>query len=84
MNHSNFKNLPADKQFRAWKRLGVRIAVRKTPVFYFVLYQVAGFYIEAKFLRGSDDLLTFDSFLTTDPLEPYLNLIDISDIFDIN
>lgn len=82
MKHSKFIDLAADKQFRAWKKLGVRVAVRKTPVFYYVLYQVAGFYIEAKYLRGSDDLLTFFSFSSTKPLTPYLKQIDISDIFD--
>lgn len=82
MKHSKFVDLPADKQFRAWKKLGVRISVRKTPVFYYVLYQVAGFYIEAKFLRGSDDLLTFRSFTSTTQLGPYLKQIDISGIFE--
>ena len=80
MKHSKFLDLAADKQFRAWKKLGVRVAVRKTPVFYYVLYQVAGFYIEAKFLRGSDDLLTFDSFTSTTRLNPYLKQIDISEL----
>ena len=82
MKHSKFIDLTADKQFKAWKKLGVRVAVRKTPVFYFVLYQVADFYIEAKFLRGSDELLTFNSFTSTTPLTPYLKKIDISGIFD--
>lgn len=81
MKHSKFLDLNANKQFRAWKKLGVRIAVRKTPIFYYILYQVAGFYIEAKLLRGSDDLLTFRSFTSTTQLSPYLKQIDISDIF---
>jgi hypothetical protein len=82
MKYSKFLDLTAERQFRAWKKLGVRIAVRKTPVFYYVLYQVAGFYIEAKFLRGTDDLITFDSFTSIARLNPYLKQIDISDIFD--
>lgn len=82
MNHLKFLDLSVDKQFRAWKKLGVRIAIRKTPIFYYVLYQVAGFYIEAKFLRGTDDVISFHSFSTTTLLDLYLEQIDISDIFD--
>jgi len=81
MKHTKFIDLAADKQFRAWKKLGVRVAVRKTPVFYYVLYQIADFYIEAKFLRGTDDLLTFQSFTSTRQLNPYLKQIDISELF---
>ena len=83
MKHSIFLHLPVEKKFKAWKRFGVRIAVRKTPIFYYVLYQVAGFYIEAKFLRGTDEVLSFHSFLSTKLLDLYLVEIDISDIFDL-
>ena len=83
MKHSKFLELSVDRQFNAWKKLGTRIAVRKTPIFYHVLYQVAGFYIDAKFLRGSDDVLSFYSFTSTDLLAPYLNQIDISDLLDL-
>jgi len=82
MKHSAFLELTVEHQLRIWKKIGVRVAVRKTSIFYHVLYQVAGFYIDAKFFRGSDEVLSIHSFSSLGPLAPFLKEIDISDILE--
>jgi hypothetical protein len=82
MKHTEYLDLPANRQSLVLKKMGVRISVRKTPVFYFILYQVGSFYIEVKCLRGTDDPITTSSFSSTTALNPYIKNIDISGIFD--
>lgn len=58
------------------------IAEREEEPYWILLYQVDGFYVELYYDLKSRDLCGFHPFICTGQLEPYLNQIDLSGLFD--
>lgn len=80
MKHIEFLALSPEAQGLMLRQYGVRVAVKKTPVFYYVLYQLDSFYVESKFLRGTDDPVSTYSFASTLGLEPYLKKVSLDEL----
>ena len=80
MKHVEFLALSPEAQGLMLRKYGIRVAVKKTPVFYYVLYQLDSFYVESKFLRGSDEPVSTYSFASTLGLEPYLKKISLEEL----
>jgi hypothetical protein len=75
-----FKTLSDFEQAEAvWN--GTFIAHREDGFFRVLLYQIDSFYVEVYYHKTANVILRFRSFTTTRLLEPYLEKINISDIF---
>ena len=46
----------------------------------FQLYQIEGFYVEVKYNREENKIAGLKSFISIEPLEPYLRKIKLDDI----
>ncbi len=80
MKHVEFLALSPEAQGIMLRKYGIRVAVKKTSVFYYVLYQIDNFYVESKFLRGSDEPISTYSFASTLGLEPYLKRVSLDEL----
>lgn len=75
-----FKSLSDFEQAEAvWN--GTLLAHREDGFFRILLYQVDSFYVEVYYHKAANVLSSFRPFTTTKLLEPYLQDINIEDIF---
>ncbi len=74
-----FNALNELEQTEALKEHGVELSNRKEGEYSVTLYQIDSFYVE---VYSHNFNRRYRSFLSTDPLEPYMNTIDISGLFD--
>ena len=77
MNLHHFNALNQEKQRRLVLQKGVYLTGRRTRDFTVLLFDVDGFYIEVYFYTATNTVFLIKSFEHTDPLQPYLNSIDI-------
>ena len=75
-----FNALDESEQTEALKEYGVELSTRKEGEYSVTLYQIDTFYVEV-YSHNLDR--RYRSFLSTNPLEPYMNSIDISGLFDM-
>ncbi len=54
---------------------------REEGIFNILLYTMDNFYVEVFFRKGSNKVSWLNTFASTDNLEPYLEMIDISDLW---
>lgn len=66
-----------EKAHVIWE-IGVHLATRFTVLYTIALYQIESFYIEVFFDQQEHKIIKMKSFLSTEPLTPYLKKIDLS------
>jgi hypothetical protein len=76
-----FKSLNRKQKKIVVLRTGIFLSEKNYRFFRTMLYQVDGFYVEIFFTRMSKDAFWFRSFDSTNNLQPYLQQIDISFLF---
>lgn len=76
-----FKNLTKNQKRTTVLRHGAFLSEKSYGLFRTMLYQLDGFYVEVYFTRFSKEALWFRSFDSTKNLQPYLQQIDISSLF---
>jgi len=70
------------EQAKALRDHGVEIAKRTEGKYAVTLYQIDSFYVEVYHLVEHNMDKRYRSFLSTNPLELYMNSIDISGLLD--
>lgn len=63
-----------------WNR-GTHIATRDDHVYQYLLYQLDGFYVEVLYHIEMESLFRLKTFVDTDQLAPYLEMIDIGELY---
>jgi hypothetical protein len=76
-----FKSLNRKQMKLVVLRTGIFLSEKNYGLFRTMLYQVDGFYVEIFFTKFSKDAIWFRSFDSTKNLQPYLQQIDISALF---
>jgi hypothetical protein len=76
-----FKSLTRKQKKIIVLRTGIFLCEKNYGFFRTMLYQVDGFYVEIFFTKFSKDAIWFRSFDSTKNLQPYLQQIDISSLF---
>ena len=78
MTRQKFVSLPSPSKKNVLLRFGSFIAERSNSLFRVMLYELDGFYVEIYFLRWSKKPFVYNTFRSTDRLNPYLRQIDLS------
>lgn len=76
-----FQKLCEQKQFRRLIQKAVCVGERRTDEAQVLLFQLNFFYVEVFFHHETDEVTAVRSFENTDELSPYLEAIDLSDLF---
>ncbi|MCW3074784.1 MAG: hypothetical protein JWP69_1853 [Flaviaesturariibacter sp.] len=76
-----FKQLATDQKKTTVLRHGTFLSEKNYGLFRTMLYQVDGFYVEVYFTRFSKAAVWYRSFDSIKNLQPYLQQIDISSLF---
>jgi hypothetical protein len=76
-----FRKLSETNQFHRLLTEGVCVGERMTKATQVLLFQLERFYVEVEFCKDTDEAVGARSFESTDELTPYLEDIDISDLF---
>ena len=76
-----FRKLSETHQFHRLLTEGVCVAERMTKDTQVLLFQMERFYVEVAFSKDTDEAVNARSFESTDELTPYLEAIDLSDLF---
>lgn len=80
MTFKEFINLDSDyRGIICWSR-GRKVAERYDGNHYYMLYQLDSFYIEIRVSQHYEVILDYCAFESTDELNAYLSLIDISEL----
>jgi len=82
MTLSEFRLLDNDARYLAWLSIAVEVASFESLGFIYNLYQLDDFYIEIRFLQYLPENVVFVAFQDSYKLDPYLERIDISGIFN--
>jgi hypothetical protein len=82
MNIKEFKKLEKDKKQLHLFDSGVFLLTRQEPEYYIDLYYLDSFYVEAYYHCGLNKLIYLRAFTSTDELNPFLNLVDISSLIN--
>jgi hypothetical protein len=80
MTFNQFKYLSEDDQEALLWRRGVELARAKDDRFFYILYQVDGFYMEVKCLLPHKTIQEIACFEDVDLIEPYLHSINIDSL----
>ena len=80
MTIEQFKALPKDIQRTVVKHYGVFLFGRSGVGVNVILYQVEGFYVEIFFDERMSECTRIRSFSDTRHLEPYLRMVDVSEV----
>ena len=83
MNLSQFRSLPKDKQALFAKQKGIYLFGRTTKYAFVKLYQVENFYVELYFDKKMAFISIINSFDSTERLQPYLQLLDVSEVEEL-
>lgn len=82
MKLSDFILLNEEEKKRAVLHEGVLISKRAAPSSFIFLFQVRNFYVEACFNADSKDIEEFRMFSQTSFLQPYLDKINLDDLWN--
>lgn len=77
-----FRRLSETRQFHRLITQGVCVAERITSDLQMLLFQLDRFYVEVVFNKNTDEAVGARSFEDTDELAPYLETIDLSELFN--
>lgn len=80
MTFQQFRSLPKDMQRNVVKHCGVFLFGRTGVGVNVMLYQVEGFYAEIYFDEKMSEAKHIRSFADTRLLEPYLRMVDVSEL----
>ena len=80
MTLEQFRSLPKDMQRKVVKHCGVFLFGRTGVGVNVMLYQVEGFYVEIYFNDKMSAAIRLRSFEETVHLEPYLRMVDVSEL----
>jgi hypothetical protein len=80
MTRQKFVSLPGAYKKSVLLRCASFIAERSNSLFRVMLYELDGFYVEIYFLRWSKKPFLYNTFRSTDRLNPYLRQIDLSSL----
>jgi hypothetical protein len=81
MTLDRFNSLNDDEKSNAlWLKASLIDVIRKGSLT-ILLYQLYGFYVEVYYNYNRNQIECFQSFNSTDQLEPYLNKISLEGIF---
>ena len=75
-----FRSLPKDMQAQLVKQKGLYLFGRTTRHAYVKLYQVDNMYVELYFDKKMSFVAIVNAFEDTERLEPYLQLVDVSEL----
>jgi hypothetical protein len=81
MTLQHFRKLSETHQFHRLLTEGVCVGERATRATQILLFQIARFYVEVEFSKDTDEAVSARSFESTDELTPYLEAIDLSELF---
>jgi len=81
MTFNQFKYLSEDDQEALLWRKGVELGRSSDALYYYILYQVDGFYMEVKYKMPQCSVLEIACFEDVNLLGPYLHSIDIDSLF---
>jgi hypothetical protein len=80
MTFQQFQALPRDIQRNVVKHCGVFLFGRTGVGVNVMLYQVEGFYVEIYFDEKMSEAIRIRCFEDTQHLEPYLRMVDVSEV----
>jgi hypothetical protein len=80
MTFEQFRSLPKDMQRNVVKHYGVFLFGRTGVGVNVMLYQVESFYVEIYFDEKMSEATRIRSFEDTRHLEPYLRMVDVSEL----
>lgn len=78
MTLTEFNGLAEDEQALLTWKAGTYLAQYFDGIFNVLLFQVEGFYVEVYYHSKLDFIYSYNSFTSTDLLEPYLSRINIA------
>ena len=81
MTLQHFRKLSETHQYHRLLTEGVCVGERITRDTQVLLFQIARFYVEVAFSKDTDEAVSARSFESTDELAPYLEAIDLSELF---
>lgn len=81
MTLQHFRKLDETRQFHRLMTQGVCVGERVTKETQVLLFQLERFYVEVSFNKFTDEPVSARSFENTDELAPYLQSIDLSEVF---
>ena len=84
MTLNEFKQLPREKQYRVILHTGVYLCNRYTSDLKAELYGIQGFYMEVYYNLPNEQIAYMKLFDHTEPLEPYLEGIDLKPLLHYN
>ena len=76
-----FKQLTSNEQAQTTWDNGVLIGFREETELHMVLYRIENFYVEICYHTNLNEITAIKSFISDAPLGPYLDKIDITDLF---
>jgi hypothetical protein len=82
MNLRRFNQLSRNEQRLCLLTKGIFLDERSTLRHDVMLYELDGYYIEAYFLKNTNKAVFFKTFTDTVYLEPYLQEIDLQQLFE--
>jgi hypothetical protein len=80
MTFQQFRSLPKDIQRNVVKHYGVFLFGRSGVGVNVILYQMESFYVEIYFDEKMSEVTRIRSFEDTRHLEPYLRMVDVSEL----
>jgi hypothetical protein len=75
-----FKSFDLDRQAEFTWDHGVLLGFRDEKEKHMILYSLQNFYVEIQYDAYQNDIIGIISFISDDPLLPYLDRIDITDL----
>lgn len=82
MKVNHFQALSQGVRRELVKKKGALLANRHTEDFAILLYQMDAFYVELYYNLNTSEVAWVKSFESTDELEPYLENINLSNLFN--
>jgi hypothetical protein len=77
MNLYQFKALKLDEQAQCTWDHGILIGFREEGHLHMVLYRIENFYVEIQYHTSENEITFIKSFVSDEPLQPYLEKIDL-------
>ena len=75
-----FKQLCINDQAQATWDDGIQIGFRQQEQEHMILYRLDSFYVEVRYHSVKNEVTAIKSFISDEPLQPYLDTIDISSL----
>ncbi len=83
MTLTQFKQLDQEERYMAWLSNSIEVASYESLGFMYLLYQIDNFYIELRILKLAPEDVVFAAFQDEYRLKPYLEKVDITEIYEL-